>query len=1082
MILQKLLFPHENICTETDLYFKKNGCCFYEDLASSLPLIIEEEQKKESENEAAAFDNSFLKVVFGSPASGGASLRCEDKKSDILTGIADISKEHGLAEGILFSKKNQTLKLDTYFNSFSIFKWKKYTNLNNLSISLKLMGDFKIDIKNVIRQNNENPVTQLSSHEVHSKYISEVCFDIPIDECNVGLVYVEITALNDRPSVFFGGDFFTDESLYDNSTLSNVKIAIAMCTYKREKYVERNIKELSAHLLNNEESPLHNNLEIYIADNSQSLDTNVVAGDFVHVFPNKNLGGAGGFGRAMYEILQEKNKKNFTHIIMMDDDVKFDPHVFERLYMFLKLMKDEYKEAHIGGAMLELDRMWMQSESAGYWYPKGHTPIKYMYDLRNLKWILKNEMEDSINFTSWWFTCMPSSVLQNNNLPLPIFIKRDDIEYSIRTGKYLINLNGICVWHEAFNKKKTPALDYYYYRNMMILNARHRESFNLNNMLDFLDEIKIKIDEDVNKYLYKEAHIKLKGIDDFLKGIDWLKKQDAEVLNNVVFNRYSYNPENISELNSRFIHGLLEKSVSYKENENEKKKRISTNSGWNVPSWKGTIYAPLKNTPTGLICGAKKVIYYDETTQKGFITHKSHANRNAVYKHFDQTRDNIIKNFTRAKEEYNERFNEITNVEFWKDYLFNTKKNTDIPVEWWEKVADISDYRVYKAKNELEQFNLEIEEQKKRVKDYPIIPNRVVFYLYQRRGFTCNVKYIMQELIREAGDKLDIIWVSDYPETCDKVRDMGIRVVKGGTKEHWECHFTARVNITSDCQPPYFYKRPDQMAITAWHGGISYKVIGFDCLGASTDEELEIYGMKNRQPDCWLSGSQRFTDDTSEGFRHDKEVFLPTGMARNDVFFSDQSALVRKIKKDLGIDQKTKVAMYAPTFRRGGKHAGEPFDIKAFKTALKDKWGGEWLLLYRGHYFMKDNPQLDALDVSQYEDMQELLCITDVLVSDYSSCMWDFSFTKRPTFVYATDLDKFEYNDRGFYLPPETWPFPIATTSDGLCENILDFDEKDYKEKISNHHKTEGAFEKGTSSKTACALILKACDMAGETI
>ena len=1077
MILQKILFPHENICTETELYFRKKGCSIYEDLTSSLSPMIEEEQKKEAEKEAAAFDNSFLKVVFGGPASGGASLRCEDKKSDILTYIADETNKYGVAEGVLFSGKKQTLRLDTYFNSFSVFKWKKYTTLNNLSISLKLVGDFKIDIKNVIRQENENPVTILSSHEVHCNDIGDLCFDIPLDECNTGLIYVELTSLTDRPSVFFGGAFVTDESLYDETDLSPVKIAIAMCTYKREKYVERNINELSAHLLNNEESPLHNNLEIYIADNSQSLDTDVVAGDFVHVFPNKNLGGAGGFGRAMYEILQEKDKKEYTNIIMMDDDVKFDPHVFERLYMFLKLMKDEYKEAHIGGAMLELDRMWMQSESAGYWYPKGHTPIKYRYDLRNIKWILKNEIEDSINFTSWWFTCMPISVLRNDNLPLPIFIKRDDIEYSIRTGKQLINLNGISVWHEAFDNKKNPALDYYYYRNMMILNARHREKFGLSDMLDFLDEIKLKINDDVNKYLYKEAHIKLKGIDDFLKGIDWLKKQDAEILNNVIFNRYSYKFEDISELNNRFIHGLWERSVTYKEKESEKNKRINTNNGWNSWSWKGTVYSPVKNPPEGLVCGAERVIYYDEITQKGFVTHKSPANREAVYKHFDQTRNDLINNFTRVKKEYNERFEEITNVQFWEDYLFNPAVNTDIPVEWWEKVADIPEYRVQKAKKELEQYNLEIEEQKKRVKDYPIVPNRVVFYLYQRHGFTCNVKYIMQELIKEAGDKLDIIWVSDYPETCDKVRKMGIRVVKGGTKEHWECHFTARVNVTSDCQPPYFYKRPDQTAITAWHGGISYKVIGFECLGASTDEELEIYGMKNRQPDCWLSGSQRFTDDTSEGFRHDKDVFLPTGMARNDVFFTDQSEMVRRVKKELGIPLKTKVAMYAPTFRRGGKHAGEPFDIKAFKTALKDKWGGDWLLLYRGHYFMKDNPKLDALDVSQYEDMQELMCITDVLVSDYSSCMWDFSFTKRPIFVYATDLDKFEYNDRGFYLPPETWPFPIATTSDGLCENVVDFDEKDYEEKIDLHHKTEGAFEKGTSAKTACDIIKKACNV-----
>lgn len=1072
MILQKLLFPHENICTETDLYFRMKGCSIHEDFPMALDSFIKTFRENE---EGSALGNSFLKVVFGGPASGGPSFGYEEKTSDALLRLLDDVKNQEFTDGVIFTKNGQNISLDTYFNSFSVFKWKKYTNLTNLSISLMLMGDFKIEIKNVIRRANENPVTRLSSHNVRQDTLGRVCFDIPLDEIDAGLVYVKITSVSDKPAVFLGGEYLTEAS--DENNLNPVKIAIAMCTYKREKYVERNINELSAHLLNNEESPLHNNLEIYIADNSQSLDADVVAGDYVHVYPNKNLGGAGGFGRAMYEILHEKDKKGYTNIIMMDDDVKFDPHVFERLYMFLKFMKEEYKEAHIGGAMLELDQMWLQSEAGEHWYPNGHKPVKFRYDLRGLKWILKNEIEDSIDNFGWWFCCMPISVVRTDNLPLPIFIKRDDIEYGVRNGEHFIILNGISIWHEAFAAKRVPFLDYYYYRNPLILNAKHCEQHGLLQVLDYYDKLKANIDMDVNLYRYKEAHVKLQGIDDFLKGIDWLKAQDAEVLNRTIMTRWTYHEEYIEDINAIFIHGAWEKTLKYVETKEEEKKRMSTNNGWDVPPWKGTVLAPMKNPPLGLVCGASKVVYYDEITQKGYVTYRSPAQREAVYKHFEMTRDNLIKNFERVRWEYNERFRELTDETFWKDFLYEESAQKEVPVQWWEKVADISEYRVQKAKKELEQYNLEIEEQKKRVKDYPIVPNRVVFYLYQRRGFTCNVKYIMQELIKEAGKKLDIIWVSDYPETCDKVREMGIRVVKGGTKEHWECYFTARVNVTSDCQPPYFYKRPDQTAITAWHGGISYKVIGFDCLGASSDEELEIYGMKNRQPDCWLSGSQRFTDDTSEGFRHDKDVFRPTGMARNDVFFTDQADMVRRVKKELGIPMKTKVVMYAPTFRRGGKHAGEPFDIKAFKTALKDKWGGNWLLLYRGHYFMKDNPKLDALDVSQYEDIQELMCITDVLVSDYSSCMWDFSFTKRPIFVYATDLDKFEYNDRGFYLPPETWPFSIATTSDGLCENVMDFDEKDYKKKIELHHKTEGAFEKGMSAKAACDIIKKVCNV-----
>ena len=233
--------------------------------------------------------------------------------------------------------------------------------------------------------------------------------------------------------------------------------------------------------------------------------------------------------------------------------------------------------------------------------------------------------------------------------------------------------------------------------------------------------------------------------------------------------------------------------------------------------------------------------------------------------------------------------------------------------------------------------------------------------------------------------------------------------------------------------------------------------------------------MKNRQPDYWLSGSQRFTDDTSFGFKHDKDVFEPTGMARNDIFFSSNTRLVKAVKKSLNIPENVKVAMYAPTFRRGGKDAGTAFDMTGFKKVLSDRFGGEWIVLYRGHYFIKDNPQLDALDVSQYEDVQELLCITDVLVSDYSSILWDYTFTGRPSFVYATDFDNFTTNDRGFFVPVNEWPYPIARNEEELFENISEFDEKDYGEKIALHHKQEGSFEKGSSAKAACKLIKAAC-------
>ena len=1053
MILQKILFPDERICTEEKLYIRRKDCSYYNNVDDRIKNFC---ANTADDNE---FQEWIIKSTFPCLKMDDLSGYFKKNLNDVLVNIK--SEKETDVTAVVFSEEGQSVSLDTYFNSISIFKWKKYTNLQNLSVSLDVMGSFRVDVKNAVRINNKNHIETLESFEIVEGTRKKVNFDIDINSVNSGLIYIELV-LTGEAGCFFGGEYVTEISEEDGDILSPVKMAVAVCTYKREKYIERNTDLLNSFLEKNKDSIVHGNLKFFIADNGNSLDVERLSNDTVSVFPNKNLGGSGGFGRAMYEILKVKNTDAYTRVLMMDDDVKFDPNVFERLFVFISLLKDEYKEAHIGGAMLMLDDMWLQSESGEFWRPRGHSALKYRYDLRDIKWLLKNEMEDTVDNFGWWFCCMPISVINEKNFPMPTFIKRDDIEFGLRNGKSFINLSGISVWHEAFDKKRVPYLDYYYYRNMFVLNARHRRNFDLARMLDFYDDFRSIIDNDVNLCRYKEAHVKMQGIDDFLKGVDWLKAQDAEVLNTTALKRWSYQLKPMEELNVFFQHGVYEANMNYKKTENSSLGKREVSVSYNDPN-------------IDAVMEADRIIYYDENTQKGFVTERSITKSDSVYKHYEMTRKKIISDFERVRAEFYERYEELTGMDFWNEYLFGESTAEERPKEWWEDIVEFSDARRNNAIEKLNQYELEMELQKEKEENYPIIDNRVVFYLYQRRGFTCNIKYILQELKKETGDKLEIILVSDYPETCNKAKELGVKVVKAGTKEHWEYYFTAKVNITSDCQPSYFIKRDNQVAISAWHGGISYKVIGYDCLGPSTKEELEIFALKNKQPDYWLSGSQRFTDDTANGFRHDKDSFLPTGMARNDIFFKDQTDLVKRLKKELGISDDKKIALIAPTFRRGGKAAGSIFDLNKFKQVLTQKWGGDWEILYRGHYFIKDNPKLDAIDVSQYDDMQELLCLADVLVSDYSSCMWDYTFTGRPIFVYAPDLDAYEIDDRGFYIPVDEWPYPIATDSTGLYENILNFDEDDYREKIKEHHSKEGSFERGESAKNACKLIINAC-------
>lgn len=105
--------------------------------------------------------------------------------------------------------------------------------------------------------------------------------------------------------------------------------------------------------------------------------------------------------------------------------------------------------------------------------------------------------------------------------------------------------------------------------------------------------------------------------------------------------------------------------------------------------------------------------------------------------------------------------------------------------------------------------------------------------------------------------------------------------------------------------------------------------------------------------------------------------------------------------------------------------------------------------------------------------MNELLAVADVLISDYSSCLWDFSITERPSFVYAPDIDSYHSNDRDFSYPLEKWPYSISKDNDELEKNILSFDKKEYVKKIKQHHKDGGLYDDGHASERVVNVLAK---------
>ena len=116
-------------------------------------------------------------------------------------------------------------------------------------------------------------------------------------------------------------------------------------------------------------------------------------------------------------------------------------------------------------------------------------------------------------------------------------------------------------------------------------------------------------------------------------------------------------------------------------------------------------------------------------------------------------------------------------------------------------------------------------------------------------------------------------------------------------------------------------------------------------------------------------------------------------------------------------------------------------------------------------------------DVSDYPDMQELLLVSDVLVSDYSSCMWDFCLTGNPCFVFAGDLEEYEQTDRGFACPMENWPYMAAYDMEQLEQNIRSFDAEGYSQKVTTHLQEMKSYDKGNAAWQVAEMIGAFCNI-----
>lgn len=351
----------------------------------------------------------------------------------------------------------------------------------------------------------------------------------------------------------------------------------------------------------------------------------------------------------------------------------------------------------------------------------------------------------------------------------------------------------------------------------------------------------------------------------------------------------------------------------------------------------------------------------------------------------------------------------------------------------------------------------------------PVDKKKIYFVSFNGKQYSCNPKYLYEYLLKNRKNEFSYVW--EFQDTSKAVLVPNAKVVKRLSFASFIQMMTAGYIVTNWGFKWYIPLRKNQILLETWHGGGAYKKVG-----AASEPQKNQGG--ERRINYYVSSSRKFTEVQSLSKACPVERYIPTGMPRNDIILNDHAAVVKVIRRTYGISESDNVLLYAPTYR--GKHVFKKgysktveIDFEKLHSALEKKWGGTWKIMYRSHYF---DSYLSAvlpgsiIDVTNHEDMQELLCTADVLVTDYSSSMWDFALTKKPCFLYFPDYVEGE-SEKLFYTPPKTWPFILSTTNDELRNAIISFDESEYVEKVIEHVKMFGSYEKGTACEQVVNIV-----------
>lgn len=427
-------------------------------------------------------------------------------------------------EKIGYIAKYSNVEFTTYFNSFSQTKWKKYTDMKSVSLHLNIIGKFRIKLVGYSFMEGCIQQFVLGDAKFDNKEDREVV--IPFEKSEHTILGFEISTFSD--CAILAGGYYIDIP----NELNEVRLALATTTFCQENYIIPNINKIKEQIIQSDDD-IAKKFQVFVIDNGRTLSKDLFDSEQIEIVPNENAGGSGGFCRGMMCAID--SQMNPTHLLLMDDDVMIMPESIIRTYNLYRCVNEEWKDAFVSGAMLSYEKIVWQEEDMGYILDEGwFAPVKRPLCISEIYDLIINDghmwEEHNNQYAPWWYCCIPMKFIRNDNLPLPLFVRGDDSEFSIRNHCKIMTMNSIAIWHKGFAAKHFASKEYYQVlRNSFIAQAISGEF----QQADFMSRLKKYFMTEINRFNYSSANQLCDALEDFLKGPDVISKNNgAQMMKN----------------------------------------------------------------------------------------------------------------------------------------------------------------------------------------------------------------------------------------------------------------------------------------------------------------------------------------------------------------------------------------------------------------------------------------------------------------------------------------------------------------------------------------------------------------------